>query len=262
MIDVFTKLRVPARVSLRGFDPTAARKVHKVLLAAGMVQLAKSMSVYFLNLHPPPVYEKRSKDMIPCEYIIEEIVHEQGDLNCNRVQELGRLIATSWKQIPCIVRRGLSPAEFYSQAYANFKHGHGDLRHFACIDSKSGQMASCVALFCEQDARPDVAVIFNVCTDPGHRRKGLGKAMTSRATEEARKMGCKQVVLEASPEGRPIYESMGFIKTKEDADSGMYVSLSTATEDVKWKLIFWLVEMMLRIKNGGLLWYFPKFSGW
>ena len=51
---------------------------------------------------------------------------------------------------------------------------------------------------------------------------------------------------------------MGFIKTVEDVGGGLYISLSTATEDVKWKIIFRLFEMILRIKNGGLMWYFPK----
>ena len=254
---VCAKLHVPARVSLRGFEASAARKVHKVLTAAGMVQLTKSMGVYFLNLHPETVNEKKSQEMIPLGHAIEEVMYQKGDSNPEQVQELGKLIATSWK-IPGIVRRGMNPAEFYMQAYQTFEHGHGDLKHFVCIESKSGEMASCVALFCDHERMPDVAVIFNVCTDQNHRRKGLGKAMTMCAIEDARKIGCKQVVLEASPEGQPLYESMGFIKTVEDVGGGLYISLSTATEDVKWKIIFRLFEMILRIKNGGLMWYFPK----
>mmetsp|Transcript_2866 Transcript_2866/g.4849 ORF Transcript_2866/g.4849 Transcript_2866/m.4849 type:complete len:207 (-) Transcript_2866:94-714(-) len=102
--------------------------------------------------------------------------------------------------------------------------------------------------------RSDVAAIYNVCTSANHRRKGLAKTMTLFAMEEAKKMGCKQVILEASKEGKPLYQTMGFVSMVEEV-GGIYLSLSGATVDFKWKSFFRVFELWLRLKNGGLVYY-------
>ena len=126
------------------------------------------------------------------------------------------------------------------------------MRHFACYELASKEMVSCVALFCDHSGkdgtRPDIAGMFNVCTSPNHRRKGLGRTMSLCAIEEARKAGCKQVMLEASKAGNPIYESIGFA-TMTDKSGGVYALLSIATDDFKWKNIFRLLQLYFRIKN-------------
>lgn len=260
IMDVFSKLRCAARVAVRGFDSSTANKVHKILVASGMVQAMKSAQVMFLNLDPPSATTKSSKERLPPGYHIEEIIRDDPSKEPSKaVAELGKLIVASYK-FPNVVRRDQTSSEFYVQAYQTFEHG-GDLRHFACFERESGETASCVALFCDRSGddgtRPDVAAIYNVCTSPKHRRKGLGVTMTLCAMEEARKMGCKQLILEGSNEGKPLYQSMGFVLMGEDA-GGVYVNISNSTEDFKWKNIFRLFEMRLRIKNGGLLYYVPS----
>mmetsp|Transcript_6636 Transcript_6636/g.14528 ORF Transcript_6636/g.14528 Transcript_6636/m.14528 type:complete len:767 (+) Transcript_6636:73-2373(+) len=260
IMDVFSKLRCVPRVAVRGFDSSKASKVHKILTCLGMVQIMKSAQVMFLNLETASINAKEARKNLPPGYRIEEIVRSDPTTEPSKaVEELGKLIVASYK-FPHIVRRNRTASEFYSQTYQSFKHG-GDLRHFACFERDSGEMTSCVALFCDRSedagARSDIAAIYNVCTSSNHRRKGLGVIMTLYALEEAKRMGCRQVILEASKEGRPLYERMGFVIMSEDA-GGVYAMLSNATEDIKWKTLFCLLELFLRVKNGGLWYYLPN----
>ena len=251
---VFSQLKVPARLVLRGFDESSSNDIHQVLTAAGMVPIMKPYRMLFLNINPATKYTAKYSvsERLPNGYFIEEVLwdpkNEKG--NSSSVEALGKLIATSYK-FPVVNRRGYSPADFMGHAYKTFSHG-GNLRHFACYDRETKEMVACVALFCDRSGnegtRPDVAAIFNVCTSPNHRRKGLGKTMSLYAIEEARNVGCMQIILEASPAGKPIYESLGFT-TMTDDFGGAYASLSVATDDFKWKNTFRLMELFFRLKN-------------
>jgi len=57
-----------------------------------------------------------------------------------------------------------------------------------------------------------VAGIYNVATVDGHRRRGLGEAMTWHAARRGREMGCRFGGLLSSDMGLPVYERMGFRK--------------------------------------------------
>lgn len=258
-MNVFSKLRVPTRVVVRGYDAPAACKVHDVLISAGLVQVMKASRVMVLNLDPLPIEWKNAKDMLPPGHdIIDVGLTRDADERSKQISELASLIVTSYG-FPNVERRGQTPSAFLGQAYEGFEHA-GDLRHFACIDRESGEMTSCVALFCDRKGelgRPDIAAMYNVCTSPKHRRKGLGTAMTVLAIEEAKKMGCKQVLLEASKNGKPLYESMGFTMM-EDETGGVYMSLSIATDSLKWKSAFRLLELWMRLKNEGVWHYFQR----
>lgn len=264
LVDVSTKLRVPARVAVRGCDSASAKRIHGVLVAAGFVQLMKSAEVLSMVLKPCPTSCKSPEDRLPSDYEIREVIHRAADKSHSEiVEELGRLIVASYK-MPNVPRRGYSTADFYAHAYQTFDHGGADcdLRHFACFHRETGEMASCVALFCNQSGtakgtRSDIAAIYNICTSIKHRRKGLGKTMTLFAMEQAKEMGCEQVLLEASREGKPLYQAMGFVKTSEEV-GGIYLSLSGATVDFRWKNFFRLFELRLRLKNGGIS-YYPRY---
>ena len=261
LVDISTKLRVPARVAVRGCDSAIAKRIHDVLVAAGFVQLMKSAEVMSMVLEPGPANFESPAERLPSDYEIREVIHRATDRSHSQiVEELGRLIVASYK-MPNVQRRGYSTADFYAHVYQTFDHGGADcdLRHFACFHRETGEMASCVALFCNQSGtaegtRSDIAAIYNVCTSVKHRRKGLGKTMTLFAMEEAKKIGCRQVLLEASKEGKPLYQSMGFVKTSEEV-GGIYLSLSGATVDFRWKNFFRLFEFRLRLKNGGISYY-------
>lgn len=60
-----------------------------------------------------------------------------------------------------------------------------------------------------------VAGIYLVATDAGHRRQGLGAAVTAAAVRLGRERGARLATLQATPLGRPLYHSLGFTTAAE-----------------------------------------------
>ncbi|MEU8683259.1 GNAT family N-acetyltransferase [Streptomyces sp. NPDC048611] len=55
------------------------------------------------------------------------------------------------------------------------------------------------------------SVVFDMIgTEPAHRRRGLGRAVMDALARRAVERGARQGVLVASPEGRALYEAMGW----------------------------------------------------
>jgi GNAT superfamily N-acetyltransferase len=57
--------------------------------------------------------------------------------------------------------------------------------------------------------------ILNVYTEPGHRRRGMARALIQIALEWCATNHVDAVILHASVEGKPLYESLGFTRTNE-----------------------------------------------
>jgi GNAT superfamily N-acetyltransferase len=57
-----------------------------------------------------------------------------------------------------------------------------------------------------------VAWIAMMLVDEAHRRRGIGRALMTRALEELDSRGVRSVRLDATPRGRPMYESLGFVE--------------------------------------------------
>ena len=62
---------------------------------------------------------------------------------------------------------------------------------------------------------PRCGFIFNVYTDPAHRKQGLGRRLMEAMHDWCRSQGIECVVLNASTFGLPLYESMGYVVTTE-----------------------------------------------
>lgn len=60
-----------------------------------------------------------------------------------------------------------------------------------------------------------IAVILNVSTRPDYRRQGLGRAIMTTMLDWCRARGIRTVSLQATPDGRPLYLSLGFRPTDE-----------------------------------------------
>ena len=59
------------------------------------------------------------------------------------------------------------------------------------------------------------AIIQNVYTEPGWRRRGLAQLLMKEIIAWSQKTGIDSLVLHASDEGRPLYEKLGFVTTTE-----------------------------------------------
>ena len=59
------------------------------------------------------------------------------------------------------------------------------------------------------------AIAVNVYTEPDCRRQGLARALMQEVVNWARSAGVESLVLHAAPEGRPLYEAIGFTATNE-----------------------------------------------
>jgi GNAT superfamily N-acetyltransferase len=57
--------------------------------------------------------------------------------------------------------------------------------------------------------------IVNVYTEPPYRRRGLARRLLQEMVAWCREQGYWAVSLHAAEEGRPLYESMGFLPTNE-----------------------------------------------
>ena len=65
------------------------------------------------------------------------------------------------------------------------------------------------------DSQPLRAYVLNVYTAPEHRGKGYAKRLMEQVIAECRQRNVPTVVLHASPQGRPVYERLGFQATDE-----------------------------------------------
>ena len=55
-----------------------------------------------------------------------------------------------------------------------------------------------------------LAFVYNVYTEPAHRRRGLARSIMDAIHAWCIEAGITSVALNASPDGRPLYEAMGY----------------------------------------------------
>ena len=57
--------------------------------------------------------------------------------------------------------------------------------------------------------------IWGVYVEPPHRGQGIAKKLTGLAVAHLKSIGCTMAVLNASPSGKPVYSSLGFLQANE-----------------------------------------------
>lgn len=65
------------------------------------------------------------------------------------------------------------------------------------------------------DLAPFRGYVFNVWTEPEHRRKGLSRRLMLALLAACKAQGINRVGLHASAAGRPGYEALGFVPSNE-----------------------------------------------
>jgi GNAT superfamily N-acetyltransferase len=68
-----------------------------------------------------------------------------------------------------------------------------------------------------------LAFVYNVYTEPQHRRRGLARLVMDVIHAWCREAGIASIGLTASPDGRPLYEHMGY---QVSASPTMFLSLA------------------------------------
>ena len=58
-----------------------------------------------------------------------------------------------------------------------------------------------------------LAFVYNVYTDPPHRRRGLARLIMAAIHAWCRDAGIGSVALNASRDGQPLYEALGYVET-------------------------------------------------
>ena len=66
-----------------------------------------------------------------------------------------------------------------------------------------------------RDPSPERPLIVNVYTDPAYRRRGIARALMEIMVSWCREKGFGSVTLYASPDGKPLYQDLGFSPTNE-----------------------------------------------
>ena len=62
------------------------------------------------------------------------------------------------------------------------------------------------------------AYIMNMYTDPNYRRQGIAYKTLDMLVNVSKERGVKQISLEATDMGRPLYEKYGFIKMESEME--------------------------------------------
>jgi len=83
-----------------------------------------------------------------------------------------------------------------------------DLQPDGCFLAESGGVPVGTVATCRFGA---VAWVAMMLVDEASRRRGIGRALMARALEELDSRGVRSVRLDATPRGRPMYESFGFV---------------------------------------------------
>lgn len=66
-----------------------------------------------------------------------------------------------------------------------------------------------------RDPRGGLGFVYNVYVDPGHRRRGIARALMLALHEWAGERELGAMSLHASEHGRPLYEALGYMPTNE-----------------------------------------------
>jgi len=162
------------------------------LLAAGMRQISDNPGMALDMDDRPAAPRRRGGVPLPSGLTIDPVVDAAGLDRWRSVQQRGLGLDDEGTEAWFVAHRrpGFDPAL--------------PLRNW--VASLDGEAVAAAALF----VGAGVAGIYNVCTVPEARGRGIGRAVTAAALDEGAARGCRLAVLGSSEMGYPVYRRLGF----------------------------------------------------
>jgi GNAT superfamily N-acetyltransferase len=117
---------------------------------------------------------------------------------------------------------GDAAAQIESASFVYIRQMMAEQRYLGWLAERQGEVvAGCGLIISQLLPRPGAidggaqALIVNVYCEPEHRRRGLARALMAAMLDWCKSERIAKVVLHASQDGRPLYESLGFVQTNE-----------------------------------------------
>jgi GNAT superfamily N-acetyltransferase len=117
---------------------------------------------------------------------------------------------------------GDAAARLETASFVYMRQMMAEQRYLGWLAERQGEVvAGCGLIISQLLPRPGAidggaqALIVNVYCEPEHRRRGLARALMAAMLDWCKSERIAKVVLHASQDGRPLYESLGFVQTNE-----------------------------------------------
>lgn len=126
-------------------------------------------------------------------------------------------VLMSWRKEVIENVFGTTPSPDLMERNGSYYRRHlADGTHLPFLALYSGEEAGCGSIcITEELPSPDnptgrCAYLMNIYVRKDFRQHGIAHAIVKRLVEEARIRDCNKIYLETTPEGRSVYESLGF----------------------------------------------------
>lgn len=126
-------------------------------------------------------------------------------------------VLMDWRREVIMAVFGVEPGRELMEANRRYYERHlAEGTHLAFIASEDGADCGCGAVcVTEEMPSPDnltgrCAYLMNIYVRGPFRNNGVAHAIVRRLIEEARRLDCDKISLETTPDGRPVYLSLGF----------------------------------------------------
>src|SRR5436309_11500745 len=146
----------------------------------------------------------------------------RGTVRRATLEDLGLLVShrrEMWKAIARIPKTDLVAADRVYRRWARTQMKSNRFAGFI-VDVDGQPVASGCVWIMQVQPRPnwkgtEAAYLLSMYTEPAHRGRGHGAGIVREAIRYAKGRGIHVMLLHASPFGEPIYQRLGFERTKE-----------------------------------------------
>lgn len=135
-------------------------------------------------------------------------------IRIRQISDISELL--SWRREVIENVFGLTPSDALMQRNESYYRRHvADGSHLAFVAYETEDLGCGSICLTEELPSPDnpsgrCAYLMNIYVREKYRDHGAGHFIVRHLIDEAKKRDCGKIYLETTPEGRPVYESLGF----------------------------------------------------